>query len=262
MRARAGQGTEVYNKGKTHMTNLKQLCTTGAVLGICTMLMLNSAPAQILGTTPGTLHYPLAIAAKEVKTEFAVSFSRMPVDVVEESASIRWPLFTLEAHYGLPKNFLLDGRINTQIITNHLLLGGKWVYAPYERLHLSVGYDLAYWFGQLKQYGFNNTAHGWINYPNLTIGYDFGKVALSVKAEASIVTSLTTYADDIKVSTDQSFFNGGSFTVYLEQPLWKDNTISLAYRANFLKFFYPEWLLFPTINKFYFIPELEVGFRL
>ena len=244
------------------MVHLKPVCKAGAVLSICAMLILNSAPAQTLGTTPGTLHYPLAITPKEFKTEFAVSFSKMPQDVVEESASIRWPLFTLEANYGLPENFILKGRINTQIITNHLLLGGKWVYAPHERVHLSVGYDIAYWFGQLKQYGFNNTAHGWINYPNLTVGYDFGKVALSVKGELNIVTSHTLYADDIEVSTDQNFFNGGSFTVYLEQPLWKNTTVSLAYRSNFLKFYYPEWLLFPTINQFYFIPELEVGFRL
>ena len=165
------------------MVHMKLVRNTGAVLSICSMLILHSASAQTLGTTPGTLHYPLAIDPKGIKTMFAVSFSKMPVDVVEESASIRWPLFTLEAHYGLPENFILNGRINTQIITNHLLLGGKWVYAPYERLHVSVGDDLAYWFGKLKQYGFNNTAHGWINYPNLTVGYDFGKVALSVKAE-------------------------------------------------------------------------------
>jgi hypothetical protein len=244
------------------MVPLKRLCNAGAVFSICTMLIVNSATAQTLGTTPGTLHYPLTISPKGIKTMFAVSFSRMPMDVVEESASIRWPLFTLEAHYGLPENFILNGRINTQIITNHLLLGGKWVSSPHERLHLSVGYDLAYWFGKLKQYGFNNTANGWINYPNLTVGYDFGKVALSVKGELNIITSQTSYADDIEVSTDKNFFNGGSVTVYLEQPLWKNTTVSLAYRANFLKFYYPEWLLFPTINKFYFIPELEVGFRL
>jgi hypothetical protein len=250
------------NNGQTRMVHSKPLWKAGAVLSICSMLILHSAPAQTLGTTPGTLHYPLSITPKQFKTEFAVSFSRIPEDVVEEAASIRWPLFTLEAHYGLPENFILNGRINTLIITNHLLLGGKWVYSPYERVHLSVGYDIAYWFGQLKQYGFNNTAHGWINYPNLTVGYDFGKVALSVKGELNIVTSMTSYADDIEVSTNKNFFNGGSFTFYIEQPLWKNTTVSLAYRANFLKFYYPEWLLFPTINQFYFIPELEVGFRL
>ena len=115
----------VNNNGQTRMVHLKPLCKGGAVLSICSMLILHSAPAQTLGTTPGTLHYPLAISPKGIKTMFAVSFSRMPMDVVEESASIRWPLFTLEAHYGLPENFILNGRINTQIITNHLLLGGK-----------------------------------------------------------------------------------------------------------------------------------------
>lgn len=228
----------------------------------CQVWLAHTASAQLLGTTAGTIQYPLSIPAREVKTSLGISFSKIPTDIVEEAASYRWPLFIFDLHYGLPENFLLAGKVNTQIVTNHISVGGKWVYDVTPRFHASIGYDLAYWFGQLKQYGFNNRGHGWINYPNLTLGYDFGSLALTLKSEASYVTSIAASADDIEVSSTMNFFNGVSFTLYLEQPLWKDNNLILGFRMNYLKFFYPEWLLFPTFNKYYYIPDLEVGFRL
>jgi hypothetical protein len=48
----------------------------------------------------------------------------------------------------------------------------------------------------------------------------------------------------------------------LEQPLWNDNYVTLGIRVNHVKFFYPTWLLFPTFNRYYYIPELILGIRL
>jgi len=118
---------------------------------------------------------------------------------------------------------------------------------------------MAYWFGFLHSYGFDNTAHGWFNYPAMAVGYDFGSMAVTLRGELSIVTSLTTYAGDLETSTDNNFFNGGSLALMLEQPLWNDNYVTLGIRVNHVKFFYPTWLLFPTFNRYYYIPNLSWG---
>lgn len=210
---------------------------------------------------PGLFHYPVELRTHEFRSSLDINFARAPQDILEEASFIRAPLPTWDMRYGLPYSFQLTGAITSIVITNHIALGASWVYA-FDRLHCEVGYRLAYWFGFMSVEGFDNTANGWINYPGLAVGYDFGSFAVTLRGELNIVTSLSTYAGDLEMSTNNNFYNGGSIALLLEQPLWKDNYVTLGFRVNHVKFFYPTWLLFPTFNRYYYIPEIIMGIRL
>jgi hypothetical protein len=221
-----------------------------------------SSFAQLIGTEAGSMYYPSPLGAGEFKSAVGLTLSKPPDETVEELSSVlRAPLFEYQMLYGLPHDFQLEGRITTIFISNHFSLGGKWVY-PQRPFGVSVGVDLAYWFGKLEVEGFDNFVNGWNTYPSVAVGYDFGKFTVTVKAELNIILHQTQRVGDIVVSDDSNVFNGGAFSIYLEQPLWKDNYFTVGVKNNFVKFYYVVWPGFPTFDRYSYIPEFYFGFRL
>ncbi len=218
--------------------------------------------AQLLGTEAGSMFYPSPLAPGAIKNAVGVTFTNPPPEVVEEFAStLRAPLFEYQIQYGLPANVQLEGRITTIIISNHFSLGAKWV-VPYRPLGFSAGIDLGYWFGKLDVDGFDNFVKGWMTYPSLTAGYDFGKFTVTVRGELNIILSKSQRVGDITISNDSDIFNGGALAIYIEQPLWKDNYFTIGFKNNFVKFYYVVWPGFPAYTHYTYIPEFYFGFRL
>jgi hypothetical protein len=202
---------------------------------------------------------PHQIDNNEFRHIVGVSTAILPEDFIEEASDyLIAPLFGYSVLYGLPSNFLLDGNIRTNIITFQFSAGAKWSYS-YNKFSLALGYDIAYVFGQLKKFGFNSKINSWINYPNLTIGYEFNKTAVSLMAEAIIITSLTEYADDVEISNETNQYSGMIFSAFLEQPLWKDHYLSIGLKLHFTNFYYPSWAAYSTFDRYYWIPEFNVG---
>jgi hypothetical protein len=206
-------------------------------------------------------YYPVEMQPKEFRHSIMINFARVPEDIIEEASFVRAPLPTWDMRFGLPHSFQLTGAITSIILTSHFSLGATWVHA-FDRLHVEAGYKVAFWFGFMNIDGFDNSATGWINYPGASVGYDFGTLSLTLRGELNIVTSLVTFAGDVETSSNGNFFNGGSVALMLEQPLWKDNYITVGFRFNSVKFFYPTWPLFPTFNRYFYIPEVLLGIQL
>lgn len=186
----------------------------------------------------------------------------LPEDQVEEASDvIRGPLFNYRGLYGLSNNFQLFGAIYTNIITFHFSLGPKWG-LQFDKFSFNLGYDIAYWFGKLEQYGFQSKIKGWISYPNLTVGYEFKKFAVSMKSELIILTSLKEQQDDIEIESNRHSFAGVTLGFYIEQPLWKDNFMLIGMKMNFTKFYYPTWASFATFDRYLYIPEIVLGINL
>lgn len=98
-----------------------------------------------------------------------------------------------------------------------------------------------------------------MNFPNLTLGYELNNMAFSLITEATIVTSMTEYQDDIAIGSDYNEFSGIAFTLLLEQPLWKDRYLLIGIKLNYSNFYYPAWAAYETFDKYYWIPEFKVG---
>ena len=188
-----------------------------------------------------------------------MSLANLPEDVIESDDLFRAPLFKFNMLYGIPHNFLIDGSLNTNLITWQFSIGAKWNYV-FDKFSFALGYDVAYMFGGLRQFGFDSSIKGWINYPNLAIGYKFKKFIISVKCELILITSMKQTADDLEVASDINTFSGYAVTVVVEQPLWKENYLLIGVKANYAKFYYPQWAAFSTFDRLFFIPEITVGF--
>lgn len=203
--------------------------------------------------------YPNELEFGKVKSLFSLTLAKLPEDAVEEvSSNILAPLFNYDILYGLPMGFSGHGNFTTNWVTFHLSLGPKWNYR-FKRVSFSIGYDVAYVYGRIFNFGFDSEIKGWLNYPNITIGAAIEKVTLSVKAEATITTSLTQFNDDVEVGSDKNKLSGVAVSAIVEQPLWKDNIIALSFKGNYTRLYYPAWAVFPTWDRYSFIPEIIIG---
>jgi hypothetical protein len=194
---------------------------------------------------PGTQSflYPQRMQTGNLKYLAGLGLANLPEDVVESDDLFRAPLFKFHTLYGIPKNFLLEGSLNTNLVTWHFSLGAKWNYV-FDKFSFALGYDVAYLFGGLRHFGFDSSIKGWMNYPNLAVGYK----------------SLTETADDLVVASDLNTVSGYTFTVAVEQPLWKKNYFLVGMKINWVEFYYPQWAAFSTFDRLFFITEFTVGF--
>ncbi len=208
-----------------------------------------------------TFYFPHPVDVNKIIHMAGLATAKLPEDVVETDDIIRAPLFSYEIKYGLPENFIAYGGLHTNIVSNHFALGTEWNF-NYSRLGVAAGTNLAFWFGQLKQFGFNTNYKGWVLYPYLNVGYRFNKFTVSLMSEVVLNLSETSKNGNIVVSNNSEFFNGFTMGVYLEQPLWKDHFVVVGVRSTFLKFYYPVWAAFSTFDRTFYIPEFIFKFIL
>ena len=230
----------------------------GAWIILSLLTLSGSGSAQ----SPNYFLYPDRLIPGEFKHSVGLGLADLPEDQVEElSDYIRAPIFNYQVRYGLPQNFNIYGAVNSNLITWHFSLGPRWYYQG-DRLAVSAGYDFAYWFGVLNQFGYDSKVHGWFNYPNITVGYAFNNFSVTLKGELILQTSLTTKSEDVEFRSDYNTFNGTIVGIYIEQPLWKDQIVLIGLKMYYTKFYYPIWAAFPTFNRYFYIPEITVGFNL
>ena len=115
--------------------------------------------SQQLDVNNNTFFFPHAYYSSQIISSLGLSVAKLPEEVFETDDVFRGPLFSYRLKYGLPENFLAEGGVETNFITFHFSLGPKWNYVI-ERWGFSVGTDIAYWFGQLEQFGFGKNTSG------------------------------------------------------------------------------------------------------
>jgi hypothetical protein len=228
---------------------------------IMTFLSRGNLFCQEINFNDKTFFFPHPYQFQQMISSLGLSTAKLPEDVVETDDIFRAPLFSYRMKYGLPENFLAEGGVETNIVTWHISVGPKWNY-ELDRMGFSVGSDVAYWFGKLKQFGFDTKFTGWIFYPNISAGYRFNKFTVSLKSELVLNLAEKSTNGTSEVSNDLDFFNGWTIGIYLEQPLWKDNFVVIGIRSTFLKFYYPMWAAFSTFDRTFYIPEATFTFIL
>ena len=226
-------------------------------------LVMAALPAQAIAQEADTfdiasssVYFPHRFQPKKFMMEIAMSQVKLPFDWLE--TAVQAPLFHFHAVYGLPRGFALDGRFSTLFVSNQFLAGPHWNYQS-GNASFNVGYDIAYTYGFLNQFGFASTAQSWLNYPNVSVGFKFKDVAFTLKAEAQIVTYFSTKQGENEISTERNFNNGFTLALYMEQRIHKDKVIVLGLKNSHAKYHFMAWPAFTTFNRFYNIPEFYVG---
>lgn len=170
------------------------------------------------------------------------------------------PMFNYTGKYTLPKGFNIQGGISSLIISNRLNLGPFWNYSS-DRFHIGVGFQMAFNFGILNQFGFNTILTGWESQPSLTVGYNFGKTALTMRVDRYNTLDITVSEAGNVISNNESFVNGYSLTTSFEQRLTKKRTMSLGFKMNYLRYHIVAWPALPASKYSYFMPEFQVGWN-
>jgi len=149
----------------------------------------------------------------------------------------------------------------TIVVSNQLTLGPRYSFL-YKNFGIKAGWDIAFVYGQLRQAGFDNSLQAWVNYPNLSVGYKLKRMAFTLKGEMVIVTKSTSKTGENEVDRSTNFVNGGTVAFYIEQRIHKNKVFVIGIKDNYVKLYWPTWMLFSTFNRYYNIPELSFSWVL
>jgi hypothetical protein len=203
-----------------------------------------------------SVYYPHRYIPGSWKTEVALSQVKLPFDWLE--TAIQAPLFHFHANYGLPRNFSIDGRLSSLFISNQISIGPRWQFEK-NKASFNLGYDVAYAFGFLNQFGFDTSVNTWINYPNVSVGYRLKEIAFTLKTELAMITSFSSQQGENTVASNANVFNGYTVALYIEQRVHNDKVLVLGIKNSYAKYHFMAWPAFSTFNRFYNIPEFYIG---
>jgi hypothetical protein len=210
-------------------------------------------PKDTFDITKSSMHFPHKYKKWGFQISAGLSMVKPPKDLLE--SAIQAPLVNFHMTFGLPWKFSLESDLTTILVSNQLTLGPR-VSLSHKNFGFKLGWDLAFVYGQLKQFGFNNSTQAWIHYPNISFGYKLKKMAFTLKGELVSVANVSTKSGENEVSRTKNFLNGVTAAIYLEQRLHKNNVFVIGFKDNYEKYYWPTWMLFSTFNRLYHIPEL------
>lgn len=176
---------------------------------------------------------------------------------------ISGPMIDYKANYALPRGLALNANVKTLFVANDIRLGPSWSCSLTEQLHLAFAYQLGFEFGILRSFGFNNTIRVWEHHPMVRLGFNFKKVAFTWQGRIDWIQDTRLGLQDYATSNiTGSRFNGYSFGLFLEQRLTRRNSICFGFISNFNKFHILGWPALMIVDHQYFIPEINIGFKL
>ncbi len=189
-----------------------------------------------------------------------VNFIGMPPDWIEMPLEL--PLFNFHGLLSLPWNFSAVADINTLLITNQFRLG---VYQNRElgRFSFNVGLDGEWAYGRLHWFGFDSRMAAVILHPSVSAGILLNGLAITVQMELPLLLYAGGFVGEgDEVELQSSVLNGFSMTAFLEQRYWKQQVCTIGLRVNYLRYYFPAWMSYPTFDNYTILPELIVAFNI
>ena len=202
-----------------------------------------------------SMYFPHHYQKYKLQTGLGFYFTKLPYDWVENA--LEAPLIDLQLTFGLPAGFSLAGSVNTVVVSNQLTLGAKWNYI-HRNFSFNLGYDLGYQLGIMNIAGFKNTGMSLIHYPNLSIGFKTKTLAFTFKSEAVVIAWGQMKTGEDLLTRNTNFFDGFTAAIYMEQRIFRKKILVIGIKDNYLKYYWPAWMVFSTFDRYYHIPELHL----
>jgi hypothetical protein len=225
-------------------------------VALLALLTFQTLPTLAQDSAP-SVYYPAPREAWSTEAAVGIRVLTVPRDIAEEEIN-KAPSLDAQAVLGLPWQFSLKGRMVLQYYTNIFRAGARWSFRLGD-FSFSVGDDVAFWFGFFDFEGFDNRMSGWINYPNVALGHDFGDVRLTAKGEAIFLLAQRSFAGENEVASTKNIMAGGAVSLVLEQPLWHRTHVLLGIRLAWTEFHYQTWFAFSAFNRKLLFSELLFG---
>ena len=174
---------------------------------------------------------------------------------------LRIPQVSLDARYGLGAGWSLKGHLNSMFVTNELLLGASfaWGSSPWS---FEGAASVGVYFGKLAQFGFDASMISPQYRPELTVGYDFGNIALALRGSLLLMGPDRARVGEIWGGLDNSnLFVGHSEMLYVENPTSSGSVWYFGLGAMTTRAYYQFWLLFPDSPALFTYPRIVAGYE-
>ena len=230
------------------------------------LLLLSSAATQAQDSSFKAKHaailFPYPMYAEKWRSSIGFTLFTTPEDITEE-VRITVPCGDYHVMRRINDHLNIEGRLMFQVVQNHLSAGIRWGMPLGRNVYFNIGNDIGFWFGYLKVGGFDSKASGWLNYPNMSVGYKTNNnLLITFKAQASVNLSYKSVNGESKFSSNESYYNGETFTLAIEQPFYNKKHLTLAISAINNYFYWQTWALFYKTDRKIFYPQITVGFIL
>lgn len=174
--------------------------------------------------------------------------------------NVNAPMLNYLGKYALTPEINLQGGISTLFVSNRINLGPFWNHSIGD-FHVGIGYQVAFNYGILRNFGFNTVLTGWEQQPSIAVGYSFAKSAITLRGDLYYTSSLNVSEAGNVIKYNNVGFNGYSITPTLEQRLWKKRVMSFGVKLNYVRYHILAWPAFPVNRYRYVVPEFQIGLR-
>ena len=216
----------------------------------------------------GFLFYPSTPAAPTFR--FALGATYDAIDpAVMYGMSFRFPQLTLDAIGWLGNGWSLKGHLNTMIVLNELLFGVGYS-ANAGPFSLELDASVGVYLGSVGAVIGEDSGLGGFKAlfvapeyrPELTLGYDFGKLAVSLRGSLLLMGPVRARVGDSWGGFDNSnLFAGHSEMLYVENTTRRGSVWYFGAGAMTTRAYYALWVLFPDSPALYTYPRMVVGYE-
>jgi hypothetical protein len=175
--------------------------------------------------------------------------------------NVRVPQIVLDARYGLGKGWSLKGHFNSMFVTTELLFGGSYAWRS-GAWSFEGSASVGIYVGKLAHFGFDALVLAPEYRPEITLGYDFGHIAASLRASLLLMGPDRVRVGDVWAGLDNSnLFAGHSEMLYVENTTRSDSVWYFGAGLLTTRAFYALWLLFPDSPGLYTYPRVVAGYE-
>jgi hypothetical protein len=175
--------------------------------------------------------------------------------------NFRLPQFSMDARYGLGQGWSLKGHLNTMFVTTELLFGGSYA-QRFERWSWEASLSAGIFIGKLAQFGFDALLLSPDFRPELAIGYDLGKIALTFRGSLILMGAERVRVGEVwgELDNDNPFV-GHSEMLFVENTTSDDSIWYFGAGVMTTRAFYALWVLFPDSPSLYTYPRIVAGYE-
>ncbi|HSU39361.1 MAG TPA: hypothetical protein VLJ38_07330 [Polyangiaceae bacterium] len=216
----------------------------------------------------GFLFYPSMPTAGTFRFALGASYDAVDPAVVY-GMTFRFPQLTLDAIGWLGNGWSLKGHINSMIVLNEFLFGAGYTFGS-GPLSLEIDASVGVYVGSVGAVIGGTSGVGGFNAlfvapeyrPELTLGYDFGKLAVSLRGSLLLMGPERARVGDTWGGFDNAHpFAGHSEMLYVENTTKRSSVWYFGAGAMTTRAYYALWILFPDSPALYTYPRMVVGYE-
>ncbi|HEX5099593.1 MAG TPA: hypothetical protein VFV94_08845 [Polyangiaceae bacterium] len=175
--------------------------------------------------------------------------------------NVRVPQVSVDARLGLGDGWSLKAHLNSMYITTELLLGASYA-GHFGNWSLEGTFTAGVYLGKLDSGGFDVVLLSPEYRPELALGYELGKVALTLRGSVMLMGPETVRVGDTWGGLDNSHaFVGHSEMLFVENTTQSNSVWYFGVGSMTTRAYYAMWLLFPDSPALFTYPRVVAGYE-